>query len=108
MTPDLSYTTGREGESSARTINGMEKKTDITTRTAFRTSYTNKKITAVQWGYSDSRLPRDKPKQAFIALICCGQYMAVSMPGHGDLTTLTPRMASSLTLWAPTRCIDSS
>ena len=26
MTPDLSCTTGREGESSARTINGMEEK----------------------------------------------------------------------------------
>ena len=28
MTPDLSYTTGREGESSASIINGMGKKTD--------------------------------------------------------------------------------
>ena len=26
MTPDLRYTTGREGESNARTINGREKK----------------------------------------------------------------------------------
>ena len=26
MTPNLSYTTGREGESSARIINGMENK----------------------------------------------------------------------------------
>ena len=26
VTPDLSYTTGREGESSARTTNGMGKK----------------------------------------------------------------------------------
>ena len=45
-------------------------------------------ITAVQWGYSDSKSPCDKSKQALIALICCGQYMAVSMPGHGDLTAL--------------------
>ena len=97
MTPDLSFTaTEREGGSSARTINGMEKRTDIKSRTAFQTSYTNEQIfTAVQWGYSDSRSPCDKPKQALIALICCvgNIYMVVSSPGHGDLTALLmPRM----------------
>ena len=36
MTLNLSYTTtGREGESSARIINGMKKKTDTKSRTAF-------------------------------------------------------------------------
>ena len=73
MTPDLSYTTiGREGESSARIINRTEKKTDTKLRTGFETSYTSKQlITAVQWGYSDSRSLCDNPKQALIALICC-------------------------------------
>ena len=104
MTPDLSYTTtGREGERSARIINGMEKKTDTKSITAFQTSYTNKQvITAVQRGYSDSKSPCDKPKQALVALICCGQYIAVSMPGHGNLTGLMSRMALFLTLWVPT------
>ena len=54
-------------------------------------------ITAVQCEYSDSRSPCDKLKQALNALICCGQYMAVSVPGHGDLTALMSRMALSLT-----------
>ena len=36
MNPDLSYTTEREGESSARIINGMEKKTDTTREQLFR------------------------------------------------------------------------
>ena len=46
VTPDLSNaTTGREGESSARiTINGMGKKSDTKSRTAFQTSCTNKQL----------------------------------------------------------------
>ena len=43
MTPDLSYATGIEGESSARTINGMGKKL-IQHENSFQTSYTNKKL----------------------------------------------------------------
>ena len=39
MTPDLSYTTGREGEISARIINGMGKKL-IQYENSFQTSYT--------------------------------------------------------------------
>ena len=33
--------------------------------------------------------------------------MAVSMPGHCDLTTLMSRMALSLTLWVLTVCIHA-
>ena len=45
MTPDLCYTaTGREGERSARIINGMEKKTGTKSRTVFQISYTNKQL----------------------------------------------------------------
>ena len=88
MNPDLSYTTtGREGESSARTANGMGENTNAIREQIFRLAAPTSNY-SIQWGYSDSRSPRDKPKQALIALICCGQYMAVSMPGHGDLTAL--------------------
>ena len=41
MTPDLSYTTGREGESSARIINGMKKKL-IQNEDSFSAGFTNK------------------------------------------------------------------
>ena len=58
-------------------------------------------IVAVQWGYSDSRSPCDKP------IICCGQYMAVSKPGHGDLTALMSRMASIFDALGA-NCIGSS
>ena len=98
MTPDLSYTTWREGESSARMINGMENKTDTIREQLFRHKLHQQVIAAVQWGYSDSRPSCGKPKQALIALICCGQYMAVSLPGHSDLTALMSRMPLSLTL----------
>ena len=54
-------------------------------------------ITAVQWGYPDSRTPCDKPKQAFIALICCGKYISVSMPVHGVLIDIMSRTAISWT-----------
>ena len=44
MAPGLSYTSyttaGREVESSARKTNGMEKKTDTNSRTAFQTKAT--------------------------------------------------------------------
>ena len=74
--------------------------------TIFENSFSDKthqqEITAVQqWEYSDSRSPCDKPKQALIALVCCEQFMAVCMPGRGDLTALMSRMASSLMLWVP-------
>ena len=46
--------------------------------------------------------PCDKPKRVLIALVCCEQYMAVSMPGHGDLAALMSQMASSSTRWVPT------
>ena len=60
-------------------------------------------------GYSHSRSPCDKPKQALIAIICSGQYMAVSMPGRGDLTPLMCRMVLSLTLSNRVQiCIDAS
>ena len=101
MTPDLSYTPGREGESSARMIIGMEEKL-IQCENSFSDKLHQHVITAVQRGYSDSISPCDKPKQALIALICCGQYMAVSTPEHGDLTALMSRMALSLKLWVPT------
>ena len=102
MTPDPSFTTtGREGENSARIINGMEKKL-IRFENSFSDKLHQQVITSVQWGYSDSRLPCDKPKQGLIALICCGQCMAVSIPGHGDFTVLMFRIAFSLTLWVPT------
>ena len=71
-------------------------------RTAFRQATPTNNYSRVQLGYSDSSSLCDKPKQALIALICCGQYMAVSMPGHGDLTALISRMALSLTLRVPT------
>ena len=77
--------------------------------TAFPTSYTKKQlITLLQWGYSGSRSPRAKPKQALCVLICCGQYMAVSMPGHSDLIDLImSRMVLYSTLRAPTVCIPN-
>ena len=45
--------------------------------------------------------PGDKPEKALFALICCGQYMAAAMPGHGDLTALMSQIALSLTMWVP-------
>ena len=72
-------------------------KTDTIREQLFRMLH-QQEITAVPWGYSDSRSPGDKPKQALMALICCAQYMAISIPGHDDLTALMPRMALSLTL----------
>ena len=85
----------------------MEKKTDTKSRTALQTSHTNKQLQQYSGGIpiQDSRSSScDKPKQALIALIiCCGEYMAVSMPGHGDLTALLmSRTALYLTLWVPT------
>ena len=50
MTPDLSYTTGREGESSAWIIHGMEKKL-IQLENSFSDKLHQQVITAVQWGY---------------------------------------------------------
>ena len=51
----------------------------ITTRTHVRReSIGNTKKEKTQEkenGYSDSRSPCDKPKQALIALICCGEYI---------------------------------
>ena len=76
MTPDLSYTTEREGESSTRIIKETEKKI-IQYENSFSDKLQQQAITAVQWGYSDSRLPCDEPKQALILLlsvvgnICC-------------------------------------
>ena len=52
MTPDLKYTTGGE----CKDIEWDGKQTDPKPITAFQTSYTNKLvITAVRWGYFDSR-----------------------------------------------------
>ena len=51
-------------------------------------------------GVSISRC--DMPKQVFTALVFREQYMAISMPGHGDSTALMSRITSSLTLWIPT------
>ena len=43
MTPVLSYSTGREGESSGRIINAMKKKLKQY-ENSFQTTYTNKKL----------------------------------------------------------------
>ena len=80
----------------------MDKKTDTIREQLFRQATpTSSYSSSTQWGYSDSMPPCDMPKQALIALICCGHCMAVSMPGHGDLTALMSRMAVSLTPWVP-------
>ena len=53
MTADLSYTTTeREGESSARTINGMENKTDTKSRTALKLIF--RKATPTVISYSST------------------------------------------------------
>ena len=101
MTPDL-MGGGREGESSARKINAMEKKL-IQCDNSFSDKLHQQVITAVQWGYPTQDHPvTSRSRRSWLALICCGQYMAIGMPVHGDLTSLMFRMASSLTLWVPT------
>ena len=70
MTPDIRYTTAREGESSARIIKGMGKKL-IQHDNSFQTSYTHKNYSRVRWEYSEISSLCDKPKQALIALISC-------------------------------------
>ena len=80
MTPDLSYTTGREGESSARIINGMDD-----TIIAFQTSHTTKQLQQ----YTGGTRIQDHPvtcRSRRSLLLFVVQYMAVGMPGHGDLT----------------------
>ena len=59
--------------------------------------------------YFDSRSPcvTSRSSRPFIALICCWQYidyiMAVSIPGHDDLTGLLMiQNGLIVTLWAPT------
>ena len=92
MTPDLSYTTAREGDSSARIIKGLGKKL-IQYDNSLQTSYTHENYGRVLWEYSDSSSFCDKPTGAHCSYFLSGQYMAVSMPGHGDLTALISRMA---------------
>ena len=76
-------------------------------RTAFRQPTPTRNYSRVQWGYSDSNLLFDKPRQALTALICCGQHVAVSMPGHGDLIAIISRMSFSFDALG-TNYIDSS
>ena len=86
----------------AEITNGMGGKNDTIREQLLRQATPTSNYSRVQLGYSDLSSLCDKPKQTLIALICCGQYMAVSMPGHGDLTALMSRMALFLTLWVPT------
>ena len=68
MTPDLRYTTttaGRERESSARM--GW-KKNRYKIENNFSDKLHQQVITEVQWGYFDSKSPRDKSEQALIDL----------------------------------------
>ena len=77
---------------------GYGKKTDTIREQLFRQATpTSNYSSCTQWGYSDSMSRCDKPKQALIALICCGQYMAVSMPSHGDLTALKTCVPNGVT-----------
>ena len=46
----------------------------------------------------DQEHHREKLKQAHIAVICSGKYMAFCMAGHADLTTLKSQMLLSWTL----------
>ena len=65
MTPGLTYlTTGRVDTSSARIIHAMQNKLIQYESNSFADKNLHQPvITAVQWGYSDSRSPLDKPKR---------------------------------------------
>ena len=105
MTPDLSCLLlgGRARVVQRDSRWDMETKTDTIREQLFRqVARTSNYSSSTQWRYSDLMSPCDKPKPALIALICCGQCMAVSMPGHDDLTALMSPMTLSLTLWTPT------
>ena len=80
----------------------MKQKKRMQSENSFSVKLHQQVIKLVQSRYPDSRSSLDKLNQALIALICCGQYLAVSMPGHGDLTALMSRMAFFFTLWVPT------
>ena len=96
VTPYLSYTTGWEGESRARKIYGMGKLTDTIREQLFRQSTPTSHYSNTV-GVFRFKITLDKPKQALIALICCGKYIAVSMPVHGDLIDIMSRFAISWT-----------
>ena len=107
MTPNPSHTTtGREGESSARIINGMEKRKIHNREKLFRKATpTSNELQQYSGGIPIQDHPVTSQRRSLLLILymLCGQYMAVSMPGHGDLTALLmSRMASSLTLWVPT------
>ena len=66
---------GREGESSARKIHGMEKKL-IKYKNCLSEKLHRQVVTAVKWGYPVSRSSCDKPKHELISLVCCGRLYA--------------------------------
>ena len=108
MTPDLRFTTiGRKGESCARIINGMKKKMIQNQEQLFRqatptTSYSST-VGVFRFKITLSATSRSRRSLPIYIYLLCEQYMAVRVPGHGDLTALLRfRMALSLTIWEPT------
>ena len=101
MTPDLSYTTEREGESSARIINGMGKKA-IQYENIFQTSYVDQPGITAGYTYSGG-IPiqfhsvTSRSRRALLLFVVRAIYYGCScMPRHVDVTALVSRTALSL------------
>ena len=99
---------GREGESSARIIYGMEQKL-IQHGNSFSDKLHQQVIAAVQLGYRIQDHPvTSLGRCSWLALICCGQYIAVSLPGQGDFDrSYAPNLFVFDALVTTCDCVDS-